>query len=184
MPRSNKQFDSKVNDIPTLLGGLDVQVRSPCRLAARCESGYSVGEGPGPVSDRCSKPPEACVMKIFISYRRDDTQHSAGRLYERLVRVFGRNNVFKDVDSIPPGADFRDLLVQRVSDASVMLAVIGANWQSRDDQNRSRLENSGDFVRIELENAMQRNIPDRGDEQFALFEAGLFSGIDKSRWLR
>lgn len=98
-------------------------------------------------------------MKIFISYRRDDTQHSTGRLYERLVRVFGRNNVFKDVDSIPPGADFRDLLVQRVSDASVMLAVIGANWQSKDDQNRSRLENSGDFVRIELEDAMQRNIP-------------------------
>lgn len=98
-------------------------------------------------------------MKIFISYRRDDTQHSTGRLYERLVRAFGKHNVFKDVDSIPPGADFRDLLVQRVSNASVMLAVIGADWQSKDDQNRSRLENSGDFVRIELEDAMQRNIP-------------------------
>lgn len=63
-----------------------------------------------------------------------------------------------------------------------MLAVIGANWQSKDDQNRSQLENSGDFVRIELEDAMQRNIPDRGDEQFALFEAELFSGIVQPRW--
>ena len=97
-------------------------------------------------------------MKIFISYRRDDTQHSTGRLYERLVQAFGRKNVFKDVDSIPPGADFRDLLTRRVTDASVMLAIIGANWQGMDGQNRSRLENSSDFVRIELEDAMKRNI--------------------------
>jgi hypothetical protein len=130
-----------------------------CRLAGSCKSGYQIEEGDGSATLPRAKRSKRFVMKIFLSYRRDDTQHSTGRLYERLVRVFGRNNVFKDVDSIPPGADFRDLLVQRVSNASVMLAVIGANWQAKDDQNRSRLENSGDFVRIELEDAMQRNIP-------------------------
>jgi hypothetical protein len=48
------------------------------------------------------------MPRIFISYRRADSRKDASRLYDRLVEVFGRDNIFKDVDSIPPGSDFRD----------------------------------------------------------------------------
>ncbi len=44
---------------------------------------------------------------IFISYRRSDTPDAVGRIYDRLVSEFGKARVFKDVDSIPLGQDFR-----------------------------------------------------------------------------
>ena len=44
---------------------------------------------------------------IFISYRRDDTEGEAGRLYDDLVRTFGEGSVFMDVSGIDPGTDFR-----------------------------------------------------------------------------
>lgn len=46
--------------------------------------------------------------KVFISYRRQDTADATGRIYDRLVQKFGRKRVFKDVDNIPLGADFRE----------------------------------------------------------------------------
>ena len=44
---------------------------------------------------------------IFISYRRSDNPDAVGRIYDRLVSEFGKAQVFKDVDSIPLGQDFR-----------------------------------------------------------------------------
>jgi hypothetical protein len=44
--------------------------------------------------------------KIFISYRRDDSGPTAGRLYDRLVEKFGEANIFIDVDNMPAGVDF------------------------------------------------------------------------------
>ena len=46
---------------------------------------------------------------IFISYRRDDSIATAGRLRDKLVQVFGRMRVFVDVDDIPHGrvGDYR-----------------------------------------------------------------------------
>src|SRR3954466_6304267 len=43
---------------------------------------------------------------VFLSYRREDTRHLAGRLYDRLAQRFGHEQTFMDVDSIEPGADF------------------------------------------------------------------------------
>jgi hypothetical protein len=44
--------------------------------------------------------------KTFISYRRDDSPASAGRLYDRLTTHFDRRLVFMDVDALEPGTDF------------------------------------------------------------------------------
>lgn len=46
---------------------------------------------------------ESASQGVFLSYRREDTRHVAGRLYERLTERFGQANVFMDVDSIEPG---------------------------------------------------------------------------------
>jgi hypothetical protein len=40
--------------------------------------------------------------RVFVSYRRDDTRHVAGRLADRLVERF---QVFMDMDTIEPGTD-------------------------------------------------------------------------------
>jgi len=97
---------------------------------------------------------------IFISYRREDSADVSGRIYDRLVEKFGREAIFKDVDTIPIGVDFRKHLNEAVGQCSVLLAVIGRQWLNvADEQGNRRLDNSADFVRIEIEAALQRTIP-------------------------
>jgi endonuclease/exonuclease/phosphatase family metal-dependent hydrolase len=89
--------------------------------------------------------------QIFISYRRDDTLGSTGRIYDRLIEHFGRDRIFMDVDSIEPGTDFVEEIRQAVSLCDVVVAVIGSGWlQSSDDKGRRRLDNPEDFVRLEI----------------------------------
>lgn len=77
-----------------------------------------------------------------------------------LCQAFDRNSVFKDVNSIPFGVDFRDHLDQAVSQCQVCLVVIGRTWlEAKDKGDRRRLDSTQDFVRIEIESALRRNIP-------------------------
>lgn len=98
------------------------------------------------------------MARIFISYRRADSAAESGRLYDRLAAVFGADNVFKDVDDIPPGADFRTVLEEEVSRCDVLLAVIGPQWITiTDEDGRRRLHNPDDFVNIEIEAGLSRS---------------------------
>jgi formylglycine-generating enzyme required for sulfatase activity len=100
------------------------------------------------------------MSKILISYRRDDSADVTGRIYDRLTQQFDRASVFKDVDSIPLGVDFRIYLDEQVAKCDVFLAVIGRDWiRKRGSKGKSRLEEPGDFVRIEVESALKRQIP-------------------------
>ena len=99
-------------------------------------------------------------FQIFISYRRDDSSDITGRIYDRLVQHFGTDNIFKDVDSIPLGVDFKKHLDLAVSRCSIFLIVIGPNWlYGNKTHGKSLLNDSADFVRIELQSAFQREIP-------------------------
>ena len=62
---------------------------------------------------------------VFISYRREDSGGFAGRIYDRLVSRLGHDTVFFDVDAIPPGRDFVDVLSDRVGKCDALVAVIG-----------------------------------------------------------
>jgi hypothetical protein len=94
---------------------------------------------------------------IFISYRRDDTGESAGRIYDWLLREFPQKAVFKDVDSIPLGVDFREHLKDALTRCRIVLVLIGSKWSSIcDKQGNRRLENPADLVRIEAETALSR----------------------------
>ena len=100
------------------------------------------------------------MSKILISYRRQDSADAVGRIYDRLVAEFGREAVFKDVDSIPLGVDFRTYLDEQVGKCTVLLAVIGRDWIIRKrSKGKSMLNDSKDFVRIEIEAALKREIP-------------------------
>ncbi|MEO5780209.1 MAG: toll/interleukin-1 receptor domain-containing protein [Arthrobacter oryzae] len=100
------------------------------------------------------------MNKILISYRREDSADVTGRIYDRLIQQFGREAVFMDVDSIPLGVDFRVHLDEQVAKCEVFLAVIGRDWmQHLGSTGRTRLDDPRDFVRIEIESALKRQIP-------------------------
>ncbi|MEX5215658.1 MAG: toll/interleukin-1 receptor domain-containing protein [Nitrospiraceae bacterium] len=100
------------------------------------------------------------MSKILISYRREDSADVTGRMYDRLILQFDRESVFKDVDSIPLGVDFRTHLDEHVARCQVFLAVIGRDWmKTKGAKGKSRLEDPRDFVRIEIESALKRGIP-------------------------
>ena len=96
---------------------------------------------------------------IFISYRRDDSRHAAGRLVDRLGQTFAREQLFMDVDNIPLGLDFVKVLGDKVAQCEVMLVVIGPQWlEARDERGQRRLDDANDFVRIEVEQALARDV--------------------------
>lgn len=98
-------------------------------------------------------------QNIFISYRRDDSPDVTGRIYDVLVERYGAPSIFKDVDSIPFGVDFRKHLQSVVAQSDVVLVIIGDRWLTMTDSaGHSRLQDQGDFVRIEIESALQRDI--------------------------
>jgi hypothetical protein len=97
--------------------------------------------------------------RIFINYRRDDSSGTAGRLNDRLVRRFGRQNLFMDVDNTPAGVDFVKYLDARVGACDVFLAVIGPNWlEAKDAGGRRRIDDPHDYVSVEIAAALQRDI--------------------------
>ncbi|HEY1986362.1 MAG TPA: toll/interleukin-1 receptor domain-containing protein [Terracidiphilus sp.] len=100
------------------------------------------------------------LRSIFVNYRRNDSEGEAGRLFDELAKVFGENAVFMDVAGIEPGQDFRKAIDQSVAGCSVLLGVIGPHWlDSQDDSGRRRLDDAGDFVRIELASALRSRTP-------------------------
>lgn len=101
----------------------------------------------------------ADLGSIFISYRRSDSTSDTGRIYDHLEHRFGRTRVFKDVDSIPLGVNFREFLNREVAQCHVLIAVIGSNWLVPGKEGRSKLEDPNDWVRLEIEAALQRKIP-------------------------
>ena len=97
---------------------------------------------------------------IFVSYRREDAAGEARALFSSLADQLGAGSVFMDVDNIALGRDFRAALHERLNDCDVLLALIGKNWlDSKNRQGKPRLEDSNDFVRLEILAALKRNIP-------------------------
>lgn len=97
--------------------------------------------------------------KIFISYRRDDSEGEAGRLYDDLTRVFGPDAVFMDVSDIHPGKDFRQAIDDNVAKCAVLLAMIGPEWTTvKDASGARRLDQPNDFVCLEITSALTRGI--------------------------
>jgi hypothetical protein len=96
---------------------------------------------------------------IFISYRRDDTEGEAGRLFDDLTRTFGENSVFMDVAGINPGIDFRKAIDDNVAGCGVLLAMIGPTWATiSNSAGTRRLEDPNDFVRLEIASALSREV--------------------------
>jgi TIR domain-containing protein len=98
-------------------------------------------------------------VRIFLSYRRDDASGHAGRLYDALAAKFGDENVFIDVDTIGPGVDFAEAIGRAVAACDAVIALIGREWLTASNAGGGRrLDDPQDFVRLELEAALEREV--------------------------
>ena len=97
---------------------------------------------------------------IFVSYRRQDTQSATGRLCDKLQQHFDAAQVFHDIESIEPGADFAATIAAKVSASAVVLVMIGPRWlEAIGSDGRPRLHDPLDYVRLEVVTALRRRIP-------------------------
>lgn len=95
------------------------------------------------------------ATRVFVSYRRDDAAGYAGRLEESLERRIGRGSVFRDVQDIPPGDDFVQVLRDRLAGAHTVLVLIGPRWAGTDAGGARRIDDERDFVRLEVQTALE-----------------------------
>lgn len=97
------------------------------------------------------------MPKIFISYRRIDSNKDAGRIYDRLGLAFGSENVFIDFDKIPTASVFPVKIKEALHSCHVLLAIIGKKWLTvKNKDGQRRLDDPLDFVRMEVATALGR----------------------------
>jgi WD40 repeat protein len=101
---------------------------------------------------------EAVMPKIFISYRRGNSDAITGRIRDRLAHRYGEDSVFMDLDNILGGMDFRARIDQVLGEAQAVIAVVGPKWIGPSKGGIPRIMQDGDWVRRELEPALQRNL--------------------------
>ena len=92
---------------------------------------------------------------VFISYRRADSAEAVGRLTDDLRAYFGREHVYRDLDSNRSGQDYLVQIDEALDRSRVALAVIGPDWLTASGPDgRQRLTDPEDPVRQELEHAL------------------------------
>jgi hypothetical protein len=105
---------------------------------------------------RDSSVPER--SRIFISYRhKGGDEYAVRALVDELHKHFPRNQVFHDITSIEPGADFHRALHRGLDSCAAVLVVIGPTWLTVvDDKGRRRLDSPDDWVRTEVAESLRR----------------------------
>jgi TIR domain len=104
------------------------------------------------------------AQAIFINYRRDDggkNSVNAINIADKLAQAFGKADVFIDVETLKPGANFPIILAKALAECKVMIVVIGPHWldiRSDDNPNQRRLNDPNDWVRMEIAEALKRKI--------------------------
>ena len=98
--------------------------------------------------------------KIFINYRRVESLKDAQHLKTLFDKTFGAKRVFLDVRGIDGGANWFNTLERQVAASAAMVVLIGKDWADlKDDQGNRRLDDPNDYVRFEISQALQRNLP-------------------------
>jgi anti-anti-sigma factor len=98
------------------------------------------------------------MPKVAISYRRQDSEAITGRIFDRLVAHFGKDSVFRDIDNIPLGVDFRSYIHDALGQSDVLLTIIGPLWTGPLGNGRARIDDETDLVRIEVQIALSMSI--------------------------
>jgi hypothetical protein len=99
------------------------------------------------------------MPKITISYRRADSEAMTGRIFDRLTANYGRDAIFRDIDNIPAGIDFRQHINETLLKTGVLLAIVGPKWLGSSRGGVERINEESDPVRVEVETALRRRLP-------------------------
>jgi hypothetical protein len=95
-------------------------------------------------------------LALFISYRREDSRDTVGRMHDHLRQSFDEARLFLDVERQTAGEDYRIVIGRALERADLVLAVIGPRWLTvADQEGRRRLDDPADMVRLELETALE-----------------------------
>lgn len=94
---------------------------------------------------------------IFVCYRRADEPFAAALTAAILEDAVGKNEVFLDTLSLRRSGPFERTTLEAVRNCRIVLAVIGANWDS--PANLDRLARPDDWVRRELLEASASGTP-------------------------
>jgi hypothetical protein len=89
-------------------------------------------------------------VRVFISYRRDDSGWTAGRLNENLGEELGARRVFFDVEGIKPAERWSESINRALHECEVGLMVIGKNYLVKGAGDNLRLNDPDDVVRQEI----------------------------------
>ncbi len=96
---------------------------------------------------------------IFISYRREGGSTFAGVLYSELCEHFAAENIFKDVNTLKPGSNFKKEIEIALECSSVFLVLIDNDWVLlKNEKGNRKLFAENDFVRHEIKIALERNL--------------------------
>lgn len=95
--------------------------------------------------------------KIFINYRRNDSNTIAGWIHAQLCQVFSDDDVFLDTETITGGDRFEETITRALEQTAIFLSIIGPNWLKSQNEKtyKRRLDEENDFVRREIEIALQ-----------------------------
>ena len=98
------------------------------------------------------------MVKLFISYRRDDTKAIAGRVSDRLAQLLPKRDIFFDVSVIKGGEQFEERIQNSVDKADFVLAFMGSSWLAASSQSTiPRICEENDYVRMEISRALVKN---------------------------
>jgi hypothetical protein len=98
-------------------------------------------------------------MKIFISYRREDSEGWAGHIAEKLQMAFGESAIFYDYESIGPSSKWMNSIEIALKQCQLLLVIIGPRWANiRTANGEKRLDDPHDLVRFEISTALKRRI--------------------------
>lgn len=95
------------------------------------------------------------MHKVFVSYRREDTQGQARNLKLILEELLPEVVVFLDSASISPGEVWSARLQEELDSSDLILTLIGPRWRFDADK-ADRLAREDDWVRLELAMALRK----------------------------
>ncbi len=99
------------------------------------------------------------MLRIFIAYRRDDSQGFARSIHDRLALHFGQDAVFRDINDIEPGRPWEEAIDQALGSCEVFVLLIGRGWlEATDEEGNRRIDDPQDRHRREIETAIKRRI--------------------------
>ncbi|WP_308294460.1 toll/interleukin-1 receptor domain-containing protein [Streptomyces sp. RKAG290] len=96
------------------------------------------------------------MPRIFLSFRKPDSRWMRDRVYRALSDRLGADEIFKSGRSIPPGADFAEILRRQAAECELMCVLIGPGWlDARGEDGVRLLDRDHDWVRLEIATALR-----------------------------